>query len=66
MGSVERLAENAKNFADAYMLCANIMQPSLEGINENEHFSVCSLPICIGRSMKRIYFRKFYAQLKVV
>ena len=30
------------------------IQPLFEGINENERFSVCSLPICIGRSMKRI------------
>ena len=41
-GRLERLAENAKNMADAYMLCANIIQPLLEGINENERFSVCS------------------------
>ena len=46
-GSVERLAENAKNMADTIIeLCAGMeqLQPLLERINEDEHLLLADMP----------------------
>ena len=44
-GRLERLAENAENMADAYMLCAGMeqLQPLLEGINEDERLLLANM-----------------------